>query len=134
MLKRMHAVLLSAIMAAAAFGGPVAAAPRNSVRVSGPDSASNNSDLQLPDPHKTLRHMSRDLKLKKDQRAGVSFILQERTREIRLLLDIDTLSQESRNALAAKVMGDTDAQIETLLKTKQKRKFDKELAKSREAH
>jgi len=76
--------------------------------------------------------MSKDLKLKKDQRVGVSFILQERTREIRLLLDIDTLSQESRNALAAKVMGDTDAQIETLLKSKQKRKFDKELAKSHE--
>jgi hypothetical protein len=34
--------------------------------------------------------------------------------------------------LAAKVMGDTDAQIETLLKSKQKRKFDKELAKSHE--
>jgi len=132
MLKRIHGVLLSAIVASAAFGGPAAAARSNSVRVSGPGSASNDSDLQLPDPHKTLRHMSKDLKLKKDQRVGVSFILQERTREIRLLLDIDTLSQESRNALAAKVMGDTDAQIETLLKSKQKRKFDKELAKSHE--
>jgi hypothetical protein len=127
-------VLLTATVAAAAVGSPTAAARRSSVSLSGPETSSDASDLRLPDAHKELRHLSKNLKLKKDQRAGVSIILEERSREIRLLLDIDSLSREYRNTLAAKVMEDSDAQIETLLKSKQKRKFDQELAKDREAH
>ena len=101
---------------------------------SGPGATSDVSDLRVPDPHKELRHLSKNLKLKRDQRAGVSIILQERSREIRLLLDIESLSPEYRGALATKVIKDSDAQIETLLRSKQKRKFDKELARGHEAH
>ena len=114
------------------MGRPVAAAPPGSASASGPETTSDVSALRLPDPDKELRHLSKDLKLKRDQRAGVSSILQERSREIRLLFDVESLSQEYRDTLATKVIKDTDAQIETLLKTKQKRKFDKELANGHE--
>ena len=133
-MKGFCAVLFSAAVAAAVMGSPVAAARRSSVSASGPETTSDVSDLRLPDPHKELRHLSQNLKLKRDQRAGVSIILQERTREIRLLLDIESLSQEYRDTLATKVIEDSDAQIETLLRSKQKRKFDKELARDQEAH
>jgi hypothetical protein len=133
-MKGFSAVLFTATLAAAMMGNPLAAARGSSVSATGPDATSEISNLRLPDPHKELRHLSKNLKLKKDQRAGVSVILQERTREIRLLLDIESVSQEYRNTLAAKVMEDTDAQIETLLRSKQKRKFDKELAKDHDAH
>jgi len=123
------AVLFSAALAAAVIGSPVAAARWSSVSASGPETASAASDLRLNDPHKELRHLSKDLKLKRDQRAGVSIILQERTREIHLLLDIESMSQEYRNTLAAKVMEDSNAQIENLLRNRQKRKFEKELAR-----
>ena len=111
------------------IGSPVGAARRSSVSASGSETTSGVSDLRLPDAHKELRRLSKDLKLKKQQRAGVSIILQERTREIRLLLDVEPLSQEYTNSLAAKVMQESDAQIETLLRSNQKRKFDKELAR-----
>lgn len=133
-MKGLFAVLLSASVAAAVMGHPVAAARSSSVSGSGGETASGVSDLRLPDPHEELRHLSKDLKLKKDQRAGVSFILQEREREIRLLRDVESLSQEYRDALATKVVKDTDAQIETLLRSKQRRKFDKELERDRETH
>ncbi len=131
-MKGICAVLLSAILAAAVMGSPVAAARRSPSGATGPEPTGGASDLRLPDPHKELRQLSKDLKLKRDQRVGVGFILQERSREMQLLLDIDSLSQEYREALATKVMEDSDAQIETLLRSKQKRKFDKELAKDRE--
>jgi hypothetical protein len=132
--KGFWAVLFSAGVAAAVMGSPVAAARRGSVSASGPETTSDVSALRLPDPQKELRHLSKNLKLKRDQRAGVSSILQERTREIRLLLDIEFLSQEYRDTLATKVIKDSDAQIETLLRSKQKRKFDKELARNHETH
>jgi hypothetical protein len=91
------------------------------------------SSLRPPDPNKELRHLSKDLKLKRGQRVGVSSILQERAREIQLLLDVESLSQDYRTVLAAKVMHESNAQIETLLKNNQKRKFDKELARDHEA-
>jgi hypothetical protein len=133
-MKGFCAVLLSATVAAAVMGSPVAAARRSSVSASGPETTSDVSDLRLPDPHKELRHLSKTLKLKRDQRVGVSIILQERAREIRLLLDIESVSQEYRDTLAAKVMEDSDSQIETLLRSKQKRRFDKELARDHETH
>ena len=133
-MKGFCAVLLSATVAAAVMGSPAAAARRSSVSASGPKTASDVSDLRLPNPHKELRHLSKNLKLNRDQRTGVSIILQERAREIRLLLDIQFLSQEYRDTLATKVMEDSDAQIETLLRGKQKRKFDKELARDHETH
>jgi hypothetical protein len=90
------------------------------------------SSLHPPDPNKELRHLSKNLKLKRGQRVGVSSILQERAREIQLLLDVESLSQDYRTVLAAKVMQESNAQIETLLKNNQKRKFDKELARDHE--
>ncbi len=116
----------------AAIGSPVSAARMTSPSASGPDTTSDVPALRPPDPQKELRHLSKTLKLKKDQRVGVNFILQERSREIRLLLDIDSLSEEYRDALATKVIRESDGQIETLLKTKQKKKFDKEVARSHE--
>ena len=83
-MKGFCAVLFSATVAAAVMGSPVAAARRSSVSASGPETTSDVSALRLPDPHKELRHLSKNLKLKGDQQ-GVSSILQERTREIRLL-------------------------------------------------
>jgi septal ring factor EnvC (AmiA/AmiB activator) len=133
-MKGFCAVLFSAAVTAAVMGSPVVAARRGSVSASGPETTSDVSALRLPDPQKELRHLSKNLKLKRDQRAGVSSILQERTREIRLLLDIEFLSQEYRDTLATKVIKDSDAQIETLLRSKQKRKFDKELARNHETH
>ena len=97
-------------------------------------SAIDISDLRLPDPHKELRHLSRNLRLSKNQRTAVGGILQERSREIRLLLDVQPVSQDYRNTLAAKVIQDSNSQIESFLKNKQKRKFDKELARGRETH
>jgi hypothetical protein len=123
---------LAVILTTAAFCRPVSA---HSLRASGPETASGDAPyLRLPDPNKELRHLSKNLKLKKDQKAGVSSILQERSREIRLLLDMESLSQEYRNRLAAKVMKDSDSEIETLLKSDQKRKFDKELARDQDTH
>jgi hypothetical protein len=133
-MKAFCVVLFSAAIAAAVMSRPVAAARWSSVTASGPETTSDVSALPLPDPDKELRHLSKNLKLKKDQRVGVSSILQERTREIRLLLDIESLSPEYRGTLAIKVIKDSDAQIETLLRSKQKRKFDKELARGHEAH
>ena len=130
--KRFCAVVLGAIVAAAMMASPAAAARKGSVSASGSGTPADVSELRLPDPHKELRHLSKNLKLGKDQRADVSFILQERTREIHLLLDIAPLSQEYTKTLAAKVMQDTDAQIESLLRSKQRRKFDKELARDHE--
>ena len=46
-----------------------------------------------------------------------------------MLLDIESVSQEYRDKLAAKVMEDSDVQIESLLRSNQKKKFDKELAR-----
>ena len=131
-MKKLCGTLLGAALAAAVMGVPASAARRSSPSVSGPGASSDDSDLRVPDPHKELRHLSKDLKLRKAQRVDVSVILQERTREINLLLDIDPLSQAHRNTLAAKVMQDSDAQIEALLRAKQRRKFDKELARDRE--
>ena len=120
---------LSAIMATVAMGITAHAAPRSLVAAPRPESASDDTDLRVTDPHKELRHLSKNLKLKKDQRIGVNSILEERAREIRLLLDVESLSQAYREELAAKVVKDSDAQIENLLRSKQKVKFDKELAK-----
>jgi hypothetical protein len=87
-------------------------------------------DLRLlPDPHKELLQLSRNLKLKKDQRTVVGSILEERAREIRLLFEVASLSEPNRTTLAAQVVQDSNAQIETFLRNKQKRKFDKVLAK-----
>lgn len=133
-MKGFFAVFFSVAVAAAVMGSPVAAAPRSPVGVSGPETTSDVSALRPPDPDKELRHLSKNLKLKRDQRAGVSSILQERTREIRLLLDIESLSQEYRDTLATKVINDSDAQIENLLRSKQKIKFDKELARDHQTH
>lgn len=122
-----------AILASIAAGKPAKAAPKSSGTAREP--ASGASDLHLSDPHKELLHLSRDLKLKKDQRAGVGSILEERDREIRLLLDNEPLSQEYqeyRDRLAARVLEDSNAQIESLLRRNQKRKFDKELARDHE--
>jgi hypothetical protein len=134
LMKGFCAILLSASVAAAVTGSPVPATRRNSASASGPETASDFSDLRLPDLHKELRHLSKDLKLTRGQRAGVNSILLERTREIHLLLDVQSLSQEYRNTLAAKVMEESNAQIVTLLKSKQKEKFDKELARDHETH
>src|SRR5580658_2819435 len=106
------------------IGAAAAARSEASVEISG---------LHPPDPNKELRQLSKNLKLKKGQRVGVSSILQERAREIQLLLDVESLSQDYRTVLAAKVMHESNAQIETLLKNNQKRKFDKELARDHEA-
>lgn len=120
---------LAAIIATLTVGTPLYAAPSGPMRAS----VSEDSDvpnLRLPDPHEELRRLSKNLKLTKDQRLGVASILEERAREIQLLLDVESLSQDYRNVLAAKVMKDCDAQIETLLKANQKRKLDKELARN----
>ena len=127
-------LLLSVPVFAQDGGGIMGGGSTRTVSASGPKTTSEVSDLRLPDPHKELCHLSKNLKLKRDQRVGVSIILQERTREIRLLLDIESLSHEYRDTLATKVMEDSGAQIETLLRSKQKRKFDKELARENEAH
>jgi len=132
LLKRFGVLLLGLGTATAMAGRPVAAAAGSFASVSGSESASDVSDLRAPDPHRELRHLSRDLKLTRNQRIGVSSILQERTREIHLLLDVQSLTEEYRNTLAAKVMEDSNAEIVTLLKNKQKKKFDKELAREHE--
>lgn len=90
------------------------------------------SDLRPPNPQTELRHLSKNLKLTRGQRAVVDNILQERSREIRLLLNVKFLSQEHRDALAAQVMEVSDAEIESLLKRKQKRRFDKQSARDYE--
>jgi len=129
-MKGFFTVLLGVSVAAALAVSPAAAARRNSAITSDPETTYGVSSVRLPDPQKELRQLSKNLKLKKDQRAGVSFILEERSREIQLLFEIESVSREYRDTLAAKVMEDSNAQIETLLKTKQKRKFDKELAET----
>ena len=93
---------LTATAATVVIGRPVDAARWSSVTASGSETTSEASDLRLPDPHKELRHLSKNLKLNKDQRVGVSSILEERNREIRLLLDIESVSQEYRDHLQQK--------------------------------
>jgi len=75
--------------------------------------------------------LSKNLRLSREQRTAVGSILQERSREIHLLLDVQPASREYRNAVAAKVMEDSNSQIESFLKSKQKRKFARELARDR---
>lgn len=133
-MKGFCAIILSATVTAAVIGGPVAAAQNSPASTSCRETPADVLEAHLPDPHKDLRRLSKSLKLNREQLTGVDVILQERTREICLLLEIEPLSQEFRNKLAAKVMDDSDIQIETLLKSKQKRKFHKELAKDRETH
>lgn len=133
-MKRLCPLILIATMAVSVTGSPVYATRIGSPTASRSETASDVSDPSLPDPHKELRHLSRNLRLTRNQRVGVGSILQERTREIRLLFDIEPLSQEYRNALAAKVMEESNAQIETLLRSKQKQKFDRELATDRGMH
>jgi hypothetical protein len=91
----------------------------------------SDSDLLPPDPQMELRHLSKDLKLRRNQRVGVGSILEERNREIRLLFDIQALSPDNRKKLAAQVIATSDGQIEALLRSKQKRKFDRELSQGR---
>jgi hypothetical protein len=137
-MKRVCIVFLGATAASAMIGpmvrGSMAAARSDAARVSAPETPSDVSGLRVPDPHKELRHLSKNLKLNKDQRADVGIILEERAREIDLLLDIKSLSEDYRNALAGKVIKDSDVQIELVLRGKQKRKFDKELTKDRDNH
>jgi hypothetical protein len=128
--------LIGAIVLAAVAGSSAsayAARMDSAARASGAETPTDISSLRLPDPHKELRHLSRDLKLSKNQRTAVGSILQERAREIHLLLDVQPASQDYRNTFAAKVMEDSNSQIESFLKNKQKRKFNKELARGREA-
>jgi hypothetical protein len=132
--KNLCAVLLAGSIAAAGADRLMGADRVRSVGASGPESGYEGSVLRPPDPHKELHHLSKNLKLTRNQRAGVNSILEERAREIQLLLDVQALSEEYRNALAARVMEESNAQIEILLRSKQKRKFDKELAKDHETH
>jgi len=118
----------AALMAALTVGAPLYAAPAVTPSVS--ETASDAPNLRLPDPREELRRLSKNLKLTKDQRLGVASILEERAREIQLLLDFESLSQDYKNRLADKIMKDCDAQIETLLKANQRRKLDKELAQN----
>jgi len=129
-MKVFYALVGAALLGVVIISSPVSAAPANSISASGPAGDSNVSEMRLSDTHKELRHLSKHLKLNKDQRAEVSVILQERTREIRLLFDVESLSQENRDRLVTKVFYDSDAEIETLLRDKQKRKFDKDLKKT----
>jgi hypothetical protein len=59
--------------------------------------------------------------------------LEQEIRE-KCIRQVERLSQEYRDTLATKAIKDSDAQIETLLRSKQKRKFDKELARNHETH
>ncbi len=130
-MKVLWTIFLAASLATIVTAKPVHAARRSSAAASGPETAPDNVNLRMPDPHRELRQLSKNLKLNKDQRIGVNSILEERAREIRLLLDVESLSQEYRETLAAKVVKDSDAQIEALLRSKQKVKFDKELVRYR---
>jgi predicted transcriptional regulator len=134
MMRGFGTALLGATVAAAVAGvagGSVQpyAARMGSASASRAETATDISGLRLADPHKELRHLSKNLRLSREQRTAVGGILQERSREIHLLLDIQPASQETRNAVAAKVMEDSNSQIESFLKSKQKRKFARELAR-----
>jgi hypothetical protein len=107
------AALLTASVATAVTGSPVHAARMGSASASVPETSSDFPDPRLPDPHKDLRQV-------------IGSILEERTREMRLLLDVD-LSQDLRNMLVTIVINNSNAQIESLLRSKQKTKFDQEL-------
>lgn len=111
-MKRFWTILIVMTVVAAVAGSPMAAARAMSRSLSGPESSSGGSDLRPPDPHKELRYLSKNLRLTKNQRVGVSSILEERTREIHLLLDVQSLSEEYRNTLAAKVMEQSNAEID----------------------
>jgi hypothetical protein len=119
-------VLFTASLAVSFNGVPVRAARTDSA-TSVPQTNSDSSEVRLPDPQKDLRDLSKNLKLTRDQQEVIGNILQERTREMQLLLDVKSLSEEFRNTLAAIVMNNSNAQIESLLKSKQKIKFDNEL-------
>jgi hypothetical protein len=124
------ATFLASVSTAAAEPTRSGAMGMNFARASSPETAPSVPDLRLlPDPHKELLQLSRNLKLKKDQRTVVGSILEERAREIRLLFEVASLSEPNRTTLAAQVVQDSNAQIETFLRNKQKRKFDKVLAK-----
>jgi hypothetical protein len=129
-MKTFVSVLLSVAVAVIVTASRVDASRKGSL--SGPiaETASDSVDLRLPDPQKELRYLSKNLKLTKNQRSTVDSILQERAREIGLILDVEPLSPEYRSRIAAKVIEDSNAQIEAFLKTKQRRKFDKDLARN----
>jgi hypothetical protein len=126
-IKIFSAALFMATLTAAITGSPVYAARMAPLSASVPETDSNRDDPRLPNPYKDLRQLSRDLKLTKDQQDVIGNILEERTREMQLLLDVKSLSQDFREMLAAIVMNNSNAQIESLLRGRQKRKFDQEL-------
>ena len=132
LVKRSFVPLAAAFAATVLTFSPQTAGAASPAGLSGPGSTSDVSELRPPDPHKELRHLSKNLKLNRTQRVGVDTIFQERTREIRLLHDIESLSDEYRTTLATKVMEDSNAEIETLLRRKQKKKFAQVLAKDHE--
>jgi hypothetical protein len=123
---KLSSTLLRSTVLAAIVGTPAFAAPLGSPKTSVPEAAKDASALRPSDPHKELRHLSKNLRLGKNQRIVVGSILEERTREIRLLLEVEPISQSYSNRLAAKIIEDSNIQIETFLKNKQKRKFDRE--------
>jgi Spy/CpxP family protein refolding chaperone len=127
LIRIFFAALLSAGVTATVTGSPVYAARMGSASASIPETSSDFPGLRLSDPHKDLRQLSKDLKLTREQRQVISSILEERTREMRLLLEVKALSQDFRDMLTAIVMNNSNAQIESLLRSKQKTKFDQEL-------
>jgi hypothetical protein len=127
-IKIFCAALFTATATVAFTGIPVHASRMGLVSAFDPETNSNfPDDLRLPDSHKDLRQLSKTLKLTKDQQDIIGSILEERTREMQLLLDVKALSEEFRDMLAAIVMNNSNAEIESLLRNKQKTKFDQEL-------
>jgi hypothetical protein len=117
--------LFTASVALSFNGTPVHAARIDSASVSVPETSSDSSEVRLPDPQRDLRDLSKNLKLTRDQQEVIGNILQERTREMQLLLDVKSLSEDFRNTLAVIVMNNSNTQIESLLQSRQKTKFDK---------
>lgn len=129
-MKALISLILCASVAHAVTGNPRYSSRTGSLSALTAEMASGGPGLRLPDPQKELRYLSKNLKLSKNQRSTVDSILQERAREIGLILDVEPLSPEYRSRIAAKVIEDSNAQIEAFLKTKQRRKFNKDLARN----
>ncbi len=120
-------IVLAVTFSVLAMGIPVLASSRGSVGRASADPASDASTCVRP-----IRKKSCDIykNLKLTKRSGSRSIASCRSAPDRSACFLTSnRCLLNRSSLAEKVIEDSNAQIEAFLKTKQRRKFDKELAK-----
>jgi len=78
---------------------------------------------------KQLAHLFKKLKLNSEQEIRVKAILAERDREIEMVLENETLSNEAKNARMAIILAESNEEIAEVLDSRQRKQFVELLAR-----